>query len=248
MLELNDVTKSFGGIRVLDHVSMRVAPGEVLGLVGMSGSGKSTIAKCVLGLQSPDSGTIAWRGRDLAARDARRTARRHIQGVFQDPRASLNPRWTVRRILCEPLDNWFAGEARGRREAKLHDLLDRVALTRDLLDRNPHELSTGQCQQICLARALALEPALLILDEPLSALDVCVQAQLIDLLRDLNAATGVGFLFISHDIAIVADLCRSVLVLRAGEIVERGPVDRVFQSPKHPYSQALMHDARGFNE
>jgi len=242
LLTLADVSKRFGGQRVLNQVTLEVRPGEIVGLVGMSGSGKSTLANCILGLQRPDAGTISWRGRSLADRATRQAARRDIQPVFQDPRSSMNPRWTVRRILSEPLENWHPALRGPAREARLLALLDAVALTGDHLDRNPHELSTGQCQRVCLARALAPDPALLILDEPLSALDVSVQATMLALLRDLHRQRGMGYLFISHDIAVVAELCQSVLVMQAGAVVERGSVGAVLGTPTHPFTQSLLQD------
>jgi ABC-type dipeptide/oligopeptide/nickel transport system ATPase subunit len=241
-LTVDGVSKSFGGRRVLKQVTMAVRPGEIVGLVGMSGSGKSTLANCILGLQRPDAGTISWRDRSLADRATRQAARREIQPVFQDPRSSMNPRWTVRRILGEPLENFCPTLRGAAREARLLDLLDAVALTRDHLDRNPHELSTGQCQRVCLARALAPDPALLILDEPLSALDVSVQATMLALLRDLHRQGGMGYLFISHDIAVVAELCQTVLVLQGGAIVEEGTVAAVLGAPMHPFTQSLLRD------
>lgn len=243
MLSVAGVSKRFGSRLVLNDVSLEVGPGEIVGVLGMSGSGKSTLANCMLGLHRPDAGTISWRGRSLAERSARQAARREIQPVFQDPRASLNPRWTVRRSLCEPLDNWFPGLRGGEREARLRVLLDAVALTPDHLDRNPHELSTGQCQRVCLARALAPQPALLVLDEPLSALDVSVQATLLDMLRDLQERDGLAYLFISHDIAVVAELCQKVLVLEQGSVVDQGPVATVLGTPTHPYTRSLLRDA-----
>jgi ABC-type dipeptide/oligopeptide/nickel transport system ATPase subunit len=243
MLSVAHVSKRFGGLAVLNDVSLEVRPGEIVGVVGMSGSGKSTLASCILGLQRPDGGTISWRGRSLAERTARKAARREIQPVFQDPRSSMNPRWTVRRILSEPLDNWFPEHRGDERETRLCELLDAVALTPDHLDRNPHELSTGQCQRVCLARALAPRPALLVLDEPLSALDVSVQATLLDMLRGLQERNGLGYLFISHDISVVAELCQTVLVLQQGSVVERGAVATVLGMPAHPHARSLLRDA-----
>jgi ABC-type dipeptide/oligopeptide/nickel transport system ATPase subunit len=243
MLSVAGVSKRFGSRLVLNDVSLDIGPGEIVGVLGMSGSGKSTLANCILGLNRPDGGTISWRGRSLAERSDRQAARREIQPVFQDPRASLNPRWTVRRSLCEPLDNWFPGIRDAEREARLRALLDAVALTPDHLDRNPHELSTGQCQRVCLARALAPQPALLVLDEPLSALDVSVQATLLHMLRDLQERDGLAYLFISHDIAVIAELCQNVLVLEHGCVVDQGPVAAVLSTPTHPYTKSLLRDS-----
>ncbi len=243
MLSVAGVSKRFGSRLVLNDVSLDVGPGEIVGVVGMSGSGKSTLANCILGLRRPDGGTINWRSRSLTDRTARKAARREIQPVFQDPRSSMNPRWTVRQIISEPLDNWVPHQRGKAREARLHELLDAVALTPDHLDRYPHELSTGQCQRVCLARALAPQPALLVLDEPLSALDVSVQATILALLRDLHRRSSMGYLFISHDIAVVAELCQAVLVMKDGAAVEHGAVADVLKSPTHAFTRSLMQDA-----
>jgi len=243
VLSVTGVSKRFGGRVVLNDVSLDMGPGEIVGVVGMSGSGKSTLANCILGLQRPDCGTINWRSRSLAERTVRKAARREIQPVFQDPRASMNPRWTVRQTISEPPDNWVPHQRGKARQARLHELLDAVALTPDHLDRYPHELSTGQCQRVCLARALAPQPALLILDEPLSALDVSVQATMLALLRDLHRRSGMGYLFISHDIAVVAELCQTVLVMQDGAAVEHGAVADVLNSPTHAFTQSLLQDA-----
>lgn len=242
MLSVSRVTKRFGGRAVLNDISLEIGPGEIVGVVGASGSGKTTLANCILGLQIPESGIIKWQGNSLTGHAIRKAAHREIQPVFQDPRASLNPRWTVRQILCEPLGNWFAELRGGARESRLLELLEAVVLTSDHLDRNPHELSTGQCQRVCLARALASQPDLLILDEPLSALDVSVQSTLLALLRDLNKRKMIAFLFISHDIAVVSELCEAILVMKQGSVIERGPVDRVINAPTHPYTQSLLKD------
>jgi len=242
MLSVENLSKRYKNQTVLDGVTFNVRPSEIVGLVGQSGAGKSTISKCILGLERPDSGQILWHGQSLSDRATRRVATRQMQAVFQDPRASLNPRWTVRHALSEPLDNWIPRETRKGREARLRQLLDRVALTADLLDRYPHELSTGQCQRVCLARALAPEPDLLVLDEPLSALDVSVQARLIALLLDLHHTTGIGYLLITHDFAVVADMCQRIIVLDHGQVAESGPVDAVLDQPGHACTRALLRD------
>jgi ABC-type dipeptide/oligopeptide/nickel transport system ATPase subunit len=242
MLTVTRLSKSYRTRAVLRDVSFTVAEGAVVGLVGQSGSGKSTIAKCILGLERPDAGQITWRGQPLSERSVRRRASRDIQAVFQDPRSSLNPRWTVRRILCEPLDNWLPRETASDRDVRLRRLLDRVSLDGELLDRHPHELSTGQCQRLCIARALAPEPAFLVLDEPLSALDVSVQSRLIALLMDLHESAGIGYLLITHDLAVAGDICDSIVVLSQGEVVESGDTDSVLQRPRHPHTRALLAD------
>ncbi|SUY28645.1 ABC-type dipeptide/oligopeptide/nickel transport system ATPase subunit [Aminobacter aminovorans] len=242
MLSVERLSKRYKDNEVLTNVSFEVGQAAIVGLVGQSGSGKSTIAKCILGLERPDSGRVRWHGQPLVDGMARRKARRGIQGVFQDPRSSLNPRWTIRRILTEPLVNWLPKEGAAARSERLRHLLERVALSDDLLDRHPHELSTGQCQRVCMARALAPEPELLVLDEPLSALDVSVQAKLIDLLLDLHRTSGIGYLLVTHDFGVVADICQKIIVLDRGQIVEHGNVDTVLSSPSHPYTQALLRD------
>ncbi|SMD17743.1 ABC transporter ATP-binding protein [Rhizobium sp. RU36D] len=240
LLSVEELSKRYKNREVLHEVSFSVGKAEIVGLVGQSGSGKSTIAKCVLGLERPDGGRMLWHGGSLADRSVRRSARRGMQAVFQDPRSSLNPRWTVRQLLNEPLDNWLPGESAAVRRARVLRLLDNVALTGDLLDRNPHELSTGQCQRLCVARALAPEPELLVLDEPLSALDVSVQAQLIELLLDLHRTSGISYLLITHDFAVVSDICHRIVVLDHGKVVESGQADEVLAHPAHPYTQSLL--------
>ncbi|TVQ95122.1 MAG: ABC transporter ATP-binding protein [Chromatiaceae bacterium] len=243
MLSVEGLSKRYHGHDAVRDVSFRVAPGEIVGLVGASGSGKSTIARCILGLERPDAGRVRYGDADLVTREGRRGARRAIQVVFQDPRSSLNPRWTVRRILSEPLETWVGREAAAARTARLHALLGQVTLSTDLLARYPHELSTGQCQRLCVARALACGPSLLVLDEPLSALDVSVQARMLAMLRALHAAGGPSYLLITHDFAVVREICHRVLVLDSGRIVETGPVAQVLDRPSHAVTRALLLDA-----
>lgn len=242
MLSVDGLSKRFKRHQVLSDVSFSVGAGEVVGLVGISGSGKSTIARCILGLERPDAGAIGWSGQSLADRSVRRTARGQIQAVFQDPRSSLNPRWTIRQALSEPLSNFFPAQTSTVRESRLIELLEMVMLTRDLLGRYPYELSTGQCQRVCIARALAPDPKLLVLDEPLSALDVSVQARLLDLLGDLHRRTGISYLLITHDFAVVSDICQRIIVLNDGRVVEEGRVDAVLDRPSHPYTVSLLSD------
>jgi len=242
MLSVEGLSKHYKDHQVLTDVSFGVGRSEIVGLVGQSGSGKSTIAKCLLGLERPGGGRMLWHGHSLGERAVRRRARHGMQAVFQDPRSSLNPRWTIRQLLSEPLDNWFRREGAAERQKRLVRLLDRVALTAELLDRHPHELSTGQCQRVCIARALAPEPELLVLDEPLSALDVSVQARLIELLLDLHRTSGISYLLITHDFAVVADICQRIVVLDQGRVVEEGVVETVLTAPSHAYTQALLRD------
>lgn len=243
MLSLQGVSKSFGGTYAVSDVSFTVGEGEIVGLVGMSGSGKSTIARCILGLERPDRGKILWEDQPLIDHTVRRLARRQIQTVFQDPRSSLNPRWTVRGILSEPLDNWSSVRpGRDERAARLEALLEQVSLSSNLLARYPHELSTGQCQRLCVARALAPNPKLLVLDEPLSALDVSVQARILKMLAKLHQETGLSYLVITHDFAVVRDICQRVVVLDAGRVVETGTVDDVLDRSTNARTQALLED------
>ncbi|MCC6175612.1 MAG: ABC transporter ATP-binding protein [Chloroflexi bacterium] len=241
-LEIEGLSKRFGHRQALSNVSLTVAAGEIVGLVGTSGSGKSTLVRCIVGLERRDAGRILWRGEPLPPSGPDRATRRAIQIVFQDPRGSLNPRWTIRRTLSEPLTNW-GRMRRDRLDAAVHTLLTRVELPCEYRDRYPHELSTGQCQRICIARALATEPSLLLLDEPLSALDVSLQVQMLELLRRLHAELGVSMLFVSHDLPVVADLCQRVVVLRAGEVVDTLTREQFLAGTAHPFTRALIADS-----
>lgn len=242
MLSLQGLTKSFNGTHAVNDVSFTVGEGEIVGLVGVSGSGKSTIARCILGLERPDRGKILWENQPLTDRTVRRFARRQIQAVFQDPRSSLNPRWTVRRILSEPLDNWPSQSTEYAQSTYLASLLQQVSLSPELLARYPHELSTGQCQRLCVARALAPEPKLLVLDEPLSALDVSVQARILKMLTQLHRETQLSYLVITHDFAIVRDICHRVVVLDAGRVIETGAVEDVLDHSTNARTKALLED------
>ena len=228
----------------VDGVSFRLAPGECLGLVGASGCGKSTVARALLGLQPVASGRILWQGRDTAAFSAREKAeyRRAVQIVFQDTLGALNPRMRIRTALDEVLRvhrrERFPTAA--DRSARILALLDRVELPAETADRYPHELSGGQRQRIGIARALAVEPRLLVADEPVSALDVAVQAQVLRMLRGLLDETGLSMLFVSHDLAVVRCLCPRALVMHAGRIVEEGPTEKLFSSPSAPFTKELL--------
>ena len=227
-------------VRAVDGVNFSVAPGEAFGLVGESGCGKSTVARALLRLIEPDAGRVHFAGVDvLAAGGAALIAlRRRMQIIFQDPYSSLNPRRTIGRTLAEPLE--VHGVAHGAAaRARVIALLEEVGLPSSAMARYPHEFSGGQRQRIGIARALALEPELIVADEPVSALDVSVQAQVLLLLRDLQARRGLAFVFVSHDLSVIRWFCARVAVMYLGRIVEQGPVARVFSSPRHPYTRML---------
>ena len=224
----------------LDHVSLRVAPGERVGLVGESGSGKTTLAKTLIGLERPSGGSVQVDGQAFNSLDAARLAqfRRQVQMVFQDPMGSLNPRLTVGAAIGEVLAVHRV-VPRAERRLRVADLLATVGLEPAYAGRYPHEFSGGQRQRIGIARALALEPQLLMADEPVSALDVSVQAQVLNLLSDLCDARQMALLLVAHDLAVVNYVCRRVVVMYLGRVVESGPVERVFGAPAHPYTAAL---------
>jgi oligopeptide/dipeptide ABC transporter ATP-binding protein len=219
-------------------VSLHVASGETLALVGESGSGKSTLGNVVAGLQRPTAGTMRFRGQALDKR-VTRAAGREIQIVFQDPFGALDPRMPVSAIIAEPLLIQRIGNASSR-AARAADLMDQVGLPRDALNRYPHEFSGGQRQRIAIARALAPDPALIVADEPLSALDVSIQSQILNLLRALQQARGLAYLFISHDLAVVSHLADRVAVLYLGRLVEVAARAELFATPSHPYTSALL--------
>jgi len=228
-------------VRAVDGVSFAIEKGRTLGLVGESGCGKSTVSRVLMRLTEPTAGRILIEGHDIAEASGRdlHALRRRVQMVFQDPYASLNPRMRAADIVREPLDNYNIGTRAERRERVEH-LFSRVGLRKDQLEKYPHEFSGGQRQRIGIARALALEPQLIILDEPVSALDVSVQAQVINLLVDLQAELGVSFLFVAHDLAVVEHISDRVAVMYLGRIVEIGERSRIFGQPLHPYTQALL--------
>jgi len=238
----------FGGargvVRAVDDVSFAITSGSTLGVVGESGCGKTTTAKLVLGLEEPTSGSIRFEGRDLQQLDTagRRNYRRSVQAVFQDPYASLSPRMRVSDIIAEPLvtNETVAAVDVRKRVAKL---LDQVGLPQRSADLFPHEFSGGQRQRIAIARALALSPKLIVLDEPVSALDVSIRAQILNLLRDLQEELRLAYLFIAHDLAAVAHMSHTIIVMYLGKIVEMGDARTLAQSPKHPYTAALFSAA-----
>ena len=246
VLSVSGLSKSFRAVKAVRDVSFTIPKGKTFGLVGESGSGKSTTARLVLRLVEPTSGDISFRGRDLAGLSARdlRAERRHMQMIFQDPFGSLNPRMSVRDTLVEPqLVHGIGTPAEQLRTAER--LLAEVSLPRTALDRYPHEFSGGQRQRIAIARALATNPEMIVADEPVSALDVSVQAQVLNLMRDLQDRHGTTMLFISHDLRVVQFMCDEIGVMYLGEIVEQGPRDRIYGAPAHPYTQALLASAPG---
>jgi peptide/nickel transport system ATP-binding protein len=228
-------------VYAVDGVSLAVYPGETLGLVGESGCGKSTLGRCLMRLYEITAGKILLGGTDISDLSLKklRPYRRQMQMVFQDPYASLNPRRRVGDLIAEPLRVHGRG-GRVEIEARLRELMDLVGLQHDHLNRFPHEFSGGQRQRIGVARALALEPGLIIADEPVSALDVSIQAQIVNLFADLQERLGLTYIFIAHDLSVVRQVSSRVAVMYLGAIVETGPTDEIFQAPAHPYTQALI--------
>ncbi len=244
ILSVEDLQKEFHShgtvVRAVDGVSFTVAPGETLALVGESGSGKSTTARCVVRLTDPTAGRIRFREHDIATLPRRRlrALRRDIQMVFQDPHASLNPSMTVRQTLREPLK--LHGGDGAATEAKLRELMERVHLDPALLRRKPDQLSGGQKQRVGIARAVATNPAFVVLDEPTSALDMSLRVSLLGLLAELQRDLGMAYLFITHDLSTVRQIADRVMVMHRGRVVESGPVDTVLDSPSEDYTKALI--------
>ena len=244
LLDVQNLVKHYPGrppVRAVDGVSLTIAPGQTLGLVGESGSGKSTVGRTVLRLQEPTAGRVLFDGEDVfaLATGPLRALRRRMQIVFQDPYSSLNPRMTVGRTLREPLEiHRLAPPA--QMHARVTALLDEVGLDPTFMGRYPHELSGGQRQRVGIARALSVEPRFIVCDEPVSALDVSVQAQVLNLLADLQQKRRLTYLFIAHDLAVVRHIADQVAVMYLGRIVERAPAAGIYSAPRHPYTRALL--------
>ncbi|WP_278102631.1 ATP-binding cassette domain-containing protein [Microbacterium proteolyticum] len=247
LLTVDDLVVEYPGkgfraqpFRALKGVSLDILPGETMGLVGESGSGKTTLGRAVLGLAPVSGGTVTYDGRDIShlGRAERRALSSEIQVVFQDPYSSLNPSMTIEQILAEPLT--ASGVAGSEARSRVRDLLDQVGLPSDARSRLPREFSGGQRQRIAIARALALRPKLIVCDEPVSALDLSTQARVLDLFIDIQNRTGVAYLFVTHDLAVVRHISHRVAVMYKGEIVETGPAERVTSRPEHPYTQRLF--------
>ena len=254
LLEVRDLKVHFSGktrgglmgkltlLRAVDGISFRVRPGETLGVVGESGCGKSTLGRAVLQLIPVTAGEVVWLGRPIQHLDARemRPLRRDMQIVFQDPLAALDPRMTVGEIIGEPLDTFLPSIPKAEGKARVQEMMAKVGLSPHMLNRYPHEFSGGQCQRIGIARSMILNPKLIVCDEPVSALDVSIQAQIVNLLMRLQRELGISLILISHDLSVVRHICHRILVLYLGRMMEIASRDELYASPRHPYTQALI--------
>jgi peptide/nickel transport system ATP-binding protein len=229
-------------LKAVNNVSFDIAPGETLGLVGESGSGKSTTGRVLLQLEAPTSGDILFKGQNITglSKTLLKPYRRDMQIIFQDPYASLNPRMTVGEFVGEPLDVHGMAGNRSERADRVAALFRKVGLDPSFMKRYPHEFSGGQRQRVSIARAIALDPAFIVADEPITALDVSIQAQIVNLFQDLQDELGLAYLFIAHDLSMIRYLCHRVAVMLRGRIVEIGPCEAIFENPQHPYTRALL--------
>lgn len=236
------LNKKSGDVKAVDDINLTIFEGETLGIVGESGCGKSTTGRTILRLLEPTDGQILFEGEDLAklSSEQMRRKRKDIQMVFQDPYASLNPRKTIRQILLEPLRVHNIGTTKDERMKKIETIIEKVGLRKEHLDRYPNDFSGGQRQRIGIARALILKPKIIIADEPVSALDVSIQSQILNLLKDLKKEFNLTLIFISHDLSVVKHICDRVCVMYLGKIVEITDKKKLFQNPSHPYTQALL--------
>jgi len=229
-------------LKAVDGVSLKLYEGETLGVVGESGCGKSTLARAIIGLVEASEGSVVWMGQDLTKLNKKdlRLKRKEIQMIFQDPLASLNPRMNVGDIIAEPLKTFYPNLTKQEVKAQVKDMMSKVGLLPNVINRYPHEFSGGQCQRIGIARALILKPKMIICDEPVSALDVSIQAQVVNLLKELQRDLGLSLVFIAHDLSIVKHISDRVLVMYLGNPVELAECDSLFKDAKHPYTKALM--------